>query len=204
MKNWCFQTVVLEKNLQSLVDCREMKSVNPKGNKPWIFIGRTDSENEASILWPPHAKSQLIGKHPDSGKDWGQEEKGMTEDEMVGWHHRLNGHEFEQSLGDTEGQGSLACCSPWRHKKSDTWLSDWTATNFSNSYYDEANCKIRHYIDICKTAAAAAIASVVSDFVRPHRWQPTRFPRPWDSPGKNTGVGCHCLLQCMHACLHAF
>ena len=107
-----FQTVVLEKTLESPLDCKEIKPVNPKGNQPWIFIGRTDAKAEAPILWLPEVKSQLIGKDPDIGKDWRQEEKGAAEDEMVGWHHWLNGHEFEQTQGDGEGQGSLACCSP--------------------------------------------------------------------------------------------
>ena len=119
LKNWCFQIVVLEKTLKSPLDSKEIKPVNPKGNQPWIFIGRTDAEAEAVILWPPNAKSRLIGKDPDAGEDWGQEEKGMTEDEMVGWHHRLYGHEFVQTLGDSEGQGSQACCSPRGHKESD-------------------------------------------------------------------------------------
>ena len=110
--NWCFWTVVLEKTLESPLDCKDIKSVNPKGNQPWIFIERTDAEAGTPILWPPLAKSQFTGKDPDAGKDWGQEEKGTTEDEMVGWHHRLNGHEFEQVLGDGEGQGSLVCRSP--------------------------------------------------------------------------------------------
>ena len=125
-KNWCFWTVVLEKTLESPSACKEIKSVNPKGNQSWIFIGRTDGEAEAPILWPPDAKSQLIRKDPDAGKDWRQEEKGMTEDEMVGWHHQLNGHKFEQALGDGEGQGSLACCSPWGCKESNTteWLNN--------------------------------------------------------------------------------
>ena len=109
LKNWCFWTVVLEKTLESPLDCKEIKPVNRKGNRPWIFIGRTDVEAETPILWPPDAKSQLIGKDPDAEKDWGQEEKGMMEDEMVGWHHWLNGHDFEQTQGDSEGQGSLAC-----------------------------------------------------------------------------------------------
>ena len=108
-KNWCFQTVVLEKTLESPLDCKEIKPVNPKGNQPWIFIGRTDAEAAAPILWPLDAKSQLIGKDPDVGKDWRQEEK---ENEMVGWHHWLNGHEFDQAPGDGEGQRGLACCSP--------------------------------------------------------------------------------------------
>ena len=115
-KNWCFWTVVLEKTLQGPLDCKEIKPVNSKENQPWIFIGRTDAE--APILWPPDAKNWLIGKDPDDGKDWRQEETGTTEDEMVGWHHRLNGHEFEQAPGNGEGQGSLKCCSPWRRKES--------------------------------------------------------------------------------------
>ena len=108
LKSWCFQTVVLEKTLENPLDSKEIKSVNPKGNQSWIFIGRTDAEAEAQapILWPPDAKSRLTGKDPDAGKDWGQEER-RAEDEMVGWHHWLNGHESEQALGDGEGQASL-------------------------------------------------------------------------------------------------
>ena len=115
-KNGCFWTVVLKKTLESLLDCKEIKPVNPKGNQPWIFIGRTGAEVEAPILWPPDAKSQLFGKDPGAGKDWRQEEKEMTENEIVGWHHRLDGHEFEHALGNDEGQGSLVYCSPWGHK----------------------------------------------------------------------------------------
>ena len=100
-KNWCFQIVGLEKKLESLLDCK-LKPVNPKGNQPWIATGRTDAEAEATILWPPDAKNQLIGKDPDDGKDWAEEENGVTEEEMVGWHHWLNGHEFEQAPGDSE------------------------------------------------------------------------------------------------------
>ena len=118
-KNWCFRIVVLEKTLESPLDSKEIKPVNPKGNYPWIFIGRTDAEAEAPILWSSDAKSRLIGKDPDGGKDWRQEEKGTTEDEMVGWHHRLNGYEFEQTPGDGGGQGSLSCFSPWGCKESD-------------------------------------------------------------------------------------
>ena len=116
-KNWCFWTVVLEKTLEHPLDCKEIKLVNPKGNQSWIFIGRTDAE--APIVRPPDMKSWFIRKDPNAGKDWRQEEKGTTEDEMVGWHHQLNGHEFEQALGVGDGQGSLACCSPWGHKESD-------------------------------------------------------------------------------------
>ena len=129
LKNWCFWTVVLEKTLESPLDSKEIKPVNSKGNQSWIFIGRTDAEAEAPILWPPDAKSRLTRKDPDAGKDWRQEEKGMTE-EMVGWHHRLDGHEYEQAPGVDDGQGSLACCSPWGCKESDTteqlnWTERW-------------------------------------------------------------------------------
>ena len=125
LKNWCFCIVVLEKTLESPLDCREIKPVNPKGNQSWIFIGRTDAKAEATIIWPPDMKNRLIGKDPDAGKDWRQEEKGTTEDEMLGWHHWLNGPEFEQALGVDDGQGGLACCSSWGRKESDTteWLN---------------------------------------------------------------------------------
>ena len=119
-KNWCFWTVVLEKTLESPLDCKEIKPVNPKRYQSWIFIGRTDADTEAPILWPPDAKSQLISKDPESGKDWRRDEQGTTEDEMVGWLHWLNGHEFEQALVDGEGQGCLQCCNPWGHKEPDT------------------------------------------------------------------------------------
>ena len=95
LKNWCFWTVVLEKTLENPLDCKEIQQVNPKGNQSWIFIERTDAEAETPLLWPPDAKNRLFGKYPDAGKDWRWEEKGTTEDEMAGWHHRLNGHEFE-------------------------------------------------------------------------------------------------------------
>ena len=119
-ENWWFRIMVLEKTLESPLDCKDIKPVNTKGNQPWIFFGRTDAAAEAPILWPPDVKSRFIGKDSDAGKDWGQEEKGTTEDEMVGWHHRLNGHEFEQTQGDSEGQGSLVCCSPRGRRESDT------------------------------------------------------------------------------------
>ena len=119
-KNWCFQIVVLEKTLECPLDCMEIKSVNPKGNQPWLFTGRTDAEAEAPILWPPDEKSWLTGKDSDAGKEWRQKETGVAEDEMVREHHRLDGHEFEQTLGDSGGQRSLACCSPWGCKELDT------------------------------------------------------------------------------------
>jgi len=121
MKNWCFWAVVLEKTLESPLDCKEIQPVHPKGNKCWVFIGRTDAKaSEAPILRLYNVKSYLIGQDPDAGKDQRQERKGMTEDKMVGWQHRFNGHGFEQTPGDSEVQGSLACCSPWGLKESDT------------------------------------------------------------------------------------
>ena len=115
LKKWCFQTVVLKKILESLLDSKKIKSkpVNSKGNQPWISIGRTDAEAQAPILWSLDVKSQLTEKDPNSGKDWGQEEKGATENETIGWPHQINGHDLEQTPGESKGQGSLAFCSPW-------------------------------------------------------------------------------------------
>ena len=126
-KNWCFWTLVLEKTLESPLDCEEIQPVHPKGNQSWIVIGRTDAEPETPILWPPDVKNWLTGKDPDARKDWRQEEKGMTEDKVVGWHHRLNRHGFGWTPGVGDGQGSLEYCSPWCHKESDmTERSNWT------------------------------------------------------------------------------
>jgi len=124
-KNWCFWTVVLEKTLESHLDCKEIQPVHPKGDQSWVFIGTTDAKTETPILWPPEAKNWLIWKDPDAGVDWRREEKRTTEDKMVGWHHRFNECEFEQTPGVGDGQGGLACCSPWGCKESDTteWLN---------------------------------------------------------------------------------
>ena len=116
LKNWYFWIVVLEKILESPLDCKEIKAVNLKGTQPWIFIRRTDAEAEAPILWSPDVKSQLLGKEPDAGKDW-KWKKRAAEDEMVGWHHRFNGHELGRTLGDGERQGGMTCCRPWGHKE---------------------------------------------------------------------------------------
>ena len=132
LKDWCFWTVVLEKTLASPLDCEEIKPVNPKGNQSWIFIGRTDAEDP--ILWPPDVKNWLIGKDLDSGKDWRREEKGMTEDVMVGWIHWLNGHEFAWTLGVGDAKGGLTCCSSWGRKESDmTERLNWTEYSFYES-----------------------------------------------------------------------
>ena len=126
-KNWCYWTVMLDKTFESPLDCKEIQPVHSKWYQSWIFIGRTDAEAETPILWPPDVKNWLTGKDPDVGKDWKQEEKGMTEDEMVGWHHWLDEHEFEKAPGVCDAQGSLVCCSPWGCKESDrTEQLNWT------------------------------------------------------------------------------
>ena len=128
LKNWCFWTVVLEKTLESPLDCKEIQPVHPKGDQSWVFIGRTDAEAETPILWPPHAKSWLTGKDPDAGRDWGQEEKGTTEDEMAGWHHRLDGHVWVNS-GSWWWTGRPGVL--WfMGSQSRTRLSDWTEPNW--------------------------------------------------------------------------
>ena len=116
----CFWTVVLEKTLESPLDCKEIQPVHSKGDQSWVFIGRNDAKAETPVLWPPHVKSWLFGKDCDAGRDWGQEEKGTTEDEMAGWHYWLYGHEFEWTPGVGDGQGDLKCCDSWGRKESDT------------------------------------------------------------------------------------
>ena len=157
LKNWCLWTVVLEKKtLESPLDCKEIQPVHSKGDQSWVFFGRTDAEDETLILWPPHAKSWLIGKDSDAGRDWGQEEMGTTEDEMAGWHHWLDGCESEWTLGVGDGQRGLVCCDSWGHK-SWTRLSDWTELNWTehilNAYYNPSNitnslCASSHLIII--------------------------------------------------------
>jgi len=138
------------KLFKSPLDSKEIKPVNPKGNQPWIPIGRTNAEAEAPILWSPDKKSQLTGKDPDTGKDWGQEEKGETEDEMVGWHHRLNGYEFEQTLGDSGGQRSPACCSPQGYKEPDNLVTEQLGVYYCFLVGRDQGCS--KYPIRCKTA----------------------------------------------------
>ena len=134
-KNWCFWTTVLEKTLESPLDCKEIQPVHSEGDQSWVFFGGNDAKAETPVLWPPHVKSWPIGKDSDAGRDWGQEEKGTTEDEMAGWHHWLDGHEFEGTLGVGDGQRGLACCDSWDLKESDaTERLNWTELKQSHIY----------------------------------------------------------------------
>ena len=148
LKNWCFWTVVLEKTLESPLDCKEIQPVHSEGDQPWDFFGRNDAKAETPVLWPPGAKSWLIGKYSDAGRDWGQEEKGTTEDEMAGWHHWLNECESEWTPGVGDGLGSLVCCDSWGHKESDTteWLNwteqlNWTELNMNSIIKQNMNSR---------------------------------------------------------------
>ena len=155
-KNCCFRTVVLHKILESPLDSKGIQPVHPKGNQSQIFIGRTDAEAETPRLWPPDAKNWLIWKDPDAGKDWSWEEKGTTEDEMVWWHHQLNGHGFEWTLGVGDGQGGLACCSPCSRKELDTteWLN-WTELNFPfQRRFEDQNFNVLWCVYVANNAVA--------------------------------------------------
>jgi len=135
LKNWCFWTVVLEKTLESPLDCKKIQLVHSKGDQSWLFFGRNDAKAETPVLWPLGVKSWLIGKDSDAGRDWGEQEKGTTEDEMAGWHHQLDGHELEWTPGVGDGQGGLACCNSWDCKESDTteWLN-WTELKWLSTH----------------------------------------------------------------------
>ena len=189
-KNWCFWTVVLEKTLESPLDCKEIQPVHPKGNQSWVFIGRIDVEAETPILWPPDVKSWLIGKDPDAGKDWGPEEKGMTEDEMVGWHHRLNWHGFGWTPGvgdDREAWSAVVHGVP----KSRTWLSDWTELNELNWYI----CKsILTDLDLtlCDPMDGSLPGSAVHGIFQERilEWAAISFCRRSSQPRDRTWVSC--------------
>ena len=144
-KNWCFRNMMLKKTLENPLDSKKIQIAQPKRNQSWIFIGRTDAEAEIPIVWPPDVKNWLLAKDPNAGEDWGQEEKGTTEDEMVGWHHQLYGHEFEHAPGVDDGQGGLACCSPWGCKESDTTERlNWTELVIVNHKLISQSCAVRH------------------------------------------------------------
>ena len=167
---WCSWTVVLEKTLESPLNCKEIKPVNPKGDQPWIFIGKTDAEAEGPILWPPDAKKWLIGKDPDVGKEWRQEEKGMTEVRVVGWHHRLDGHEFEQAPGVGDGQGGLLCCNPWGRKESDTteWLN-WIELNIKAEGPGRDKAQVKLPQEVGKPTVSVDNLRTVWDLVVPSK-----------------------------------
>ena len=170
--------MVFEKTLESPLDCKEIQAVNPKGNQSWIFIGRSDAKTETPILWPPDAKNWLIGKDPDPGKDWRKQEKGMIKVEMVGWHHQLNGHEFEQALGVGDGQGSLACCSPWSHKELDTteqlnWTDESTAGH-TPSYRPTTDMTLK-YIHESESEVTQSCLTLCNSMD-----YPTRPVHPWN------------------------
>ena len=173
--------MILEKILESSLDCKEIQPFHPKGDQSWIFIGRTDAEAETPVLWSLDVKNWLIGKDSDAGKNWGQEEKGMTEDEMVGWHHQLNRHEFEQVLGVSDGQGSLVCCSPWGRKESDTTEQlNWTELKELHLFFTSGSGGLA--TESCLTFVTpwtvACKAPLSMRFSRQEYWSGLPFPSP--------------------------
>ena len=182
LKNCCFWTVLLKKTLESPLDYKVINPVHPIGNQSWIITGRTDAEAETLILWPCDVKNWFTGKHPDIGQDWRQEEKGMTEDEMVGWHHWLNGHEFEQALGVGARQGSLVCCSPWGHKESDTTERlNWNELNWTEQCVLLLLLLLScfSHTQLCATPEMAAHQAPPSlGFSRQEHWNGLPFPSP--------------------------
>ena len=175
-KNWCFWTLVLEKTLESPLDCKEIQPVHSEGDQSWVFIGRTDAEAETPILWPPDGKNWLIGKDPDAGRDWEQEEKGMTEDKMAGWHHWLDGYEFEWTLGVGDGQGGLACCDSWGRKESDTTEPlNWRKLNWTERKSSRLLSHVRLFGTLWTVAHQAPLPL---GFSRQDHWSGLPFPSP--------------------------
>ena len=201
-KNWSFWSVVLEKTLESPLDCKEIQPVHSEGDQPWDFFGKNDAKAETPVLWPPHVKSWLIGKDSDAGREWGQEEKGMTGDETAGWHHRLDGHEFEWTPGDGDGQGGLACCDSWGRRVGHNWATElnWRTVCWNLCLWFVQLVLLQrliidyflihgYWLQSCTIRKRKWSLSVMSDSLRPHGLWPTRLLHPWDSPGKSTGVG---------------
>ena len=189
LKNWCFWTVVL-KTFESPLDCKEIQPVHPKGDQSWVFTGRTDAEAETPILWPPDAKSWLIGKDPDAGRDWGQEEKGTTEDKVAGWHHRPNGHGFGWTLGVGDGQGGLVCCSSWGHKELDMteWLNWTDAYAYTCIHIHKHVCaQSFSHVQLFATPWTIAVRLLCpQEFSRQEYWSSLPCPPPGDIP--NLGI----------------
>ena len=196
-KNWCFWTVVLEKTLESPLDFKEIQPVYPKGDQSWVLIWRTDAEAETSILWLPHGKSWLIGKDPDAGRDWGQEEKRMTEDEMAGWHHWLYGHEFESTLGVCGGQGGLACCDSWGCKESD--MTEWLNWLTLNSDFPVNS--LLPLLSLCLSLSLSVFSSLYNKVtLLAFQWKPhNAYQVPLTCHGLNSKL---CLpRRCWNTCL---
>ena len=178
-KNWCFWTVVSEKTLESPLDCKEVQPVHSEGDQAWVFFGRTDAKAETPVLWPPHAKSWLIGKDSDAGRDWQQEEKGMTEDEMAGWHHWLDGRESEWTLEVGDGQGGLVCWDSRGHKDLDTTEQlNWTEWYFISRIKLCAFYEFFLYFDSVQFRSVAQSRPTLW----PHESQHSRPPCPSPSP----------------------
>ena len=197
-EEFCFWTVVFEKTLESPLDCKEIQPVHPK-DQSWVFFGRTDFEAETPTLWPPDAQSGLSWKDPDAGKDWEQEEKGITENEMVGWHHWLNRHGFGWTLGVSDGQGALVCCSSWGHKELYmTERLNWTELirekNLKNNIYKYVCVCVCVCVCIHVCLCVLSHFSQIQLFATLWDFSPPGYS-PWDSPGKNTRGGCHAFLQ---------
>ena len=208
LKNWCFWTVVLEKTVESPLDCKEIQPFHSKGDQSWMFIGRTDAEAETPILWPPHVKSWLIRKYPDAGSDWGQEEKGMTEDEMAGWHHWLNVHEFGWTPGVGDGQGGLACCDSWGRIELDTTERlNWTDLRLCLKDHNQS--EYLHTSDNCRCLyLRQRFIKPWFILIRHVKWSEVKVSQPcltlcdpmdlyslWYSSGQNIGVGSLSVFQ---------
>ena len=177
LKNWCFWTVVLEKTLESPLDCKEIQPLHSEGDQPWDFFGRNDAKAETPVLWPPHAKGWLTGKDSDAGRDCGQEEKGTIEDEMAGWHHWLDGRESEWTAGVGDEQGGLACCDSWGHKESDTTQRlNWTELH---GWWLKSLSRVQLFATPW-TVAHQAPPSM--GFSREEYWSGLPFPSPGDLP----------------------
>ena len=191
-KNWCFWTVVLEETLESPLDCKEIHPLHPKGDQSWVFIGRTDVEAETLILWPPDAKSWLIWKDPDAGKDWRQEEKGMTEDEIAGWHYQLNGHEFGWTLGVGDGQGGLACCGSYSRRVGHDWATELNWTDHVSRAFQVAQLvwvslsRVQLFATPWTIALQDYQAPLSMESSRQEHWCGLPFPSPGDLP--NPGI----------------
>ena len=181
-KNWCFWTVVLEKTLQSPLDCKEIQPVLSEEDQPWVFFGRNDAKAETPVLWPPHVKSWLIGKDSDAGRDWEQEEKGSTEDEMAGWHHWLDGHASEWTLGVGDGQGGVACGSSWGHKELDTteWLN-WTEADMDTWFLPRSSFLSPSFVltGIDPPLLVSPVSQAVSHLANSKPWIVNRCYAEW-------------------------